>query len=85
MVERDTSAHGRGAVIETTIQRCDGSLFEECNNPRRAEHGHVSAPESEGGVRVPNREVCRSGGADHDLHMGQTVPPVAPTRPLRRW
>ena len=75
MVDGNVCTYGSCAIHEVGSHRLDGSLFEKCNDAWCAEDPHISAAEGDCRVRFSNDEVSRPGGADHDLHMGQTVPP----------
>ena len=84
MVDGDVGPYGGCAIREVGGHRRNSGLFEKRNEPRSAEDRHITAAERDCGVGFSHGEVCRPGGADHDLHMSQTVPLSFQSRPQGR-
>lgn len=73
VVDGDVRPHGRDPGSEVTGQGRNGCLLEKSNDPGRSKYRNITAAEGNGRVLSPDNQVGRSGGADLDLHIGQTV------------
>ncbi len=71
MVDLDAHADRRLAGLENAAERFDRGLFEECDEPWRAEHFDVAGTEGAGGIGLANDEPGFALQSDRYVHRRQ--------------